>query len=448
MLQGLEEGPDDGLLVHKSPKLQMIDDPKVVITQYAVSAVVIIYFLFNIFQNFGYMKLETPYGSTNMWAGGYDASNDAGLCLAAGNYDFTYSDAWTYYDNKCRQFTYGEDRAQARGRRFLYTDLRPGHRVDVHGLRRRRDRLPNVSTVKTENYFVPGVENIEISVEHGFTAVQRGVSKLMPKTTVWKKSGDWEGKQDDDDEESFNEKKPFAMTLKEMLKLAGVDSIDAPNHAGAVAGSVGVPTYRMTGMVIELQIDYTNKIPGLLRRERVHRAGVDRQGPDRLGRPGRRHRLHGARDAVGGERGRQLRDLRVLLVRRQDRRRRHGRDRPLRLLLPHGRRDPAPRVLGPRRHRRRVRRVLAAGREVRGLRRRPARRTRTASTTPSRRAASGPRTGRTARAGTRTTSPRRVTPGPSPGASEPSNSPRARATTFNSSRRSEAPGPRSSVGGP
>ena len=97
------------VLVHKSPKLQMIDDPKVVITQYAVSAVVIIYFLFNIFQNFGYMKLESPYGSTNMWAGGYNASNDAGLCEPTNleKYDFKYSDGWEYYDNKCRQFTYG-----------------------------------------------------------------------------------------------------------------------------------------------------------------------------------------------------------------------------------------------------------------------------------------------------------------------------------------------------
>ena len=41
----------------------------------------IVYFLFNIFQNFGYWKLETPYGSTNMWAEGYDASNDAAVAL-------------------------------------------------------------------------------------------------------------------------------------------------------------------------------------------------------------------------------------------------------------------------------------------------------------------------------------------------------------------------------
>ena len=52
------------------------------------------------------------------------------------------------------------------------------------------------------------------------------------------------------------------MKLKDLLKLAGVNSIDALNYAGAVADSEGVPAYRMTGMVIELQIDYTNKIPG------------------------------------------------------------------------------------------------------------------------------------------------------------------------------------------
>ena len=248
------------MLVHKSPKLQMIDDPKVVITQYVVSAVVIVYFLFNIFQNFGYWKLETPYGSTNMWAEGYDASNDAGLCSRLADYDFVYSPTWTYENNKCRQFTYGEVMRKLEDGGFYiqtyvsdtvstYTDCAE----DGAGCR-------NVSSVST-NYFVPGVDDIEIFVEHGFTAVQRGVSKLMPKTTVWKKSGDWKDTKNKE-EESFSEEKPFKMKLRDLLKLAGVDSIDAPNYAGAVADSEGTPAYRMTGMVIELQIDYTNKIPG------------------------------------------------------------------------------------------------------------------------------------------------------------------------------------------
>ena len=248
------------VLVHKSPKLQMIDDPRVVITQYVVSAVVIIYFLFNIFQNFGYWKLETPYGSTNMWAEGYDSSNDAGLCSRLADYDFMYSPTWTYYDNKCRQFTYGEVMRKLEDGGFYiqtyvsdtvstYTDCAE----DGAGCR-------NVSSVST-NYFVPGVDDIEIFVEHGFTAVQRGVSKLMPKTTVWKESGDWKDDKNKP-EESFDEKNPFKMKLTDLLKLAGIDSIDAPNYAGAVAASEGTPAFRMTGMVIELQIDYTNKIPG------------------------------------------------------------------------------------------------------------------------------------------------------------------------------------------
>ena len=50
------------------------------------------------------------------------------------------------------------------------------------------------------------------------------------------------------------------MTLQEMLELAGVNSLDDPNYAAG--GEQGVATYRMTGMVLELQIDYTNKITG------------------------------------------------------------------------------------------------------------------------------------------------------------------------------------------
>ena len=252
------------VLVHKSPKLQMIDDPKVVITQYVVSAVVIVYFLFNIFQNFGYWKLETPYGSTNMWAEGYDASNDAAVALCEpsnlANYDFRYDETWTYYNNKCKQFTpYEVSRKLESGGFYIQTYVQDTVSKyedcgeDLLGCR--------TKTTDWDNYFVPGVDDIEIFVEHGFTAVQRGVSKLMPKTTVWKKSGDWKDDKNKE-EESFNERKPFKMKLKDLLKLAGIDSIDAPNHAGAVADSVGTPKYRMTGMVIELQIDYTNKIPG------------------------------------------------------------------------------------------------------------------------------------------------------------------------------------------
>ena len=269
------------MLVHKSPKLQMIDDPKVVATQWAFNALVIAYFFINIFGAFGYMKVETPFGSTNMWAEGYDASNDAGLCSKLADYDFKYSDTWTYYDNKCRQFTYGEVMRKLEDGGFYiqtyvsdtvstYTDCAE----DGAGCR-------NVSSVST-NYFVPGVDDIEISVEHGFTAVQRGVSKLMPRTTVWKKTKgkpDWSYKdlwghpihepEDacrdadiDTDNCRFNEDRPFSMKLKDLLKLAGVDSLDAGNADATVATSEGLPKFRMTGLVIELQIDYTNKIPG------------------------------------------------------------------------------------------------------------------------------------------------------------------------------------------
>ena len=248
------------VLVHKSPKLQMIDDPKVVITQYVVSAAVIVYFLFNIFQNFGYWKLETPYGSTNMWAEGYDASNDAGLCSRLADYDFVYSPTWTYENNKCRQFTYGEVMRKLEDGGFYIQTYVSDTVSTYEDCAEDGTGCQNVSSVST-NYFVPGVDDIEIFVEHGFTAVQRGVSKLMPKTTVWKKSGDWNDPKNKE-EESFSEKKPFKMKLKDLLPLAGIDSLDADNYAGAVAESVGTPAFRMTGMVIELQIDYTNKIPG------------------------------------------------------------------------------------------------------------------------------------------------------------------------------------------
>ena len=256
------------VLVHKSPKLQMIDDPKVVATQYVVSAVVIVYFLVNIFGNFGYMKLETPFGSTNMWAGGYDFANDAGLCEPSRleGYDYVWaSPNWEYKNNKCRQFSQWEiERKLEDGGFYIQTYV---HKDTVWKHENCADDATGCryANKTTENYFVPGVENIQVSVEHGFTAVQRGKSKLMPKTTVWKKTKgkpDYtkDGATEDDAEYKVSEDKPFAMTLQEMLELAGVNSLDDPNYAAG--GEAGVATYRMTGMVLELQIDYTNKITG------------------------------------------------------------------------------------------------------------------------------------------------------------------------------------------
>lgn len=248
------------VLVHKSPKLQMIDDPRVVIASLAVKAAVLVFFLANIFYNYGYWKIEAPYGSTNIWGQGYDGTKDARLCSRLGECDFIYDASWTYDDNRCKHFTKGEVmRKLPAGGFYIQTHVQEWVSTysncgeDALGCR-------NI-TRPQKNYFVPGVEDVEIFVEHGFTAVQRGVSKHLPKTTVWRESGAWIGKEDSEAEKSFGEGEVFKMKLKDLLHLAGIDSLDAKNDGGAtVAESVGLPAYRLTGMTIELQIDYTNKV--------------------------------------------------------------------------------------------------------------------------------------------------------------------------------------------
>jgi hypothetical protein len=177
-----------------------------------------------------------------------------------GEYDFIYDASWTYDDNRCKHFTKGEImRKLPAGGFYIQTHVQEWVSTysncgeDALGCR-------NI-TRPQKNYFVPGVEDVEIFVEHGFTAVQRGVSKHLPKTTVWKESGDWIGKEDKDAEKSFGEGKVFKMKLKDLLHLAGIDSLDAKNDGGAtVTESEGLPAYRLTGMTLELQIDYTNKV--------------------------------------------------------------------------------------------------------------------------------------------------------------------------------------------
>ena len=261
MLQGLEEGPDDGA---RAQVAEAADDRRPESGNHAVCGECrrLIYFLFNIFQNFGYMEARDALRQHEHVGRGLRLQRTTRPLLPAGELRLRLHvfSTWTYNDNKCRQFTYGEVMRKLEDGGFYIQDLRLGHRG-------RSTRT--APTTRPDAGYVPAcrrtppcpASTTSRSSSSTASRPQQGESKLMPN------DGLEEGGRLEDDknkpEESFDEKNPFKMTLTDLLELAGIDSLDDWNYAGR--GEEGTPAFRMTGMVIELQIDYTNKIPRLLR---------------------------------------------------------------------------------------------------------------------------------------------------------------------------------------
>ena len=240
------------VLTHKSLKYQIVDDPYVVTTAWVIKLFVVGYLIYSLFWQFVYFKFEVPFGYTNIYATGYSSSNAVpdGMCDGLPQYDFVYDSTWVYNNNRCREFTYGEVmrkledggfyiQTYTQDTRGIYEDCKD----DVLGCR-------NV-TMEYGNFFVPFVDDIVIYVDHGYDAVGRDVQGNNPEGVLQNHKND--------KIKDFDEGESLRFTLTELLNAAGIDSLDALNSAGAVAESVGSPTYRMTGLTIELLISYSNK---------------------------------------------------------------------------------------------------------------------------------------------------------------------------------------------
>ena len=101
---------------HRSIKFVVIDDARVVGVALAAKAAVLVYAFLSLFTNVfghkGYMEVVVPTGAANVWAQGYASGNrsamPADMCDGGAAYDFVYDSSWSYLNNRCRPFAYGE----------------------------------------------------------------------------------------------------------------------------------------------------------------------------------------------------------------------------------------------------------------------------------------------------------------------------------------------------
>ena len=86
------------VLIHKSVKFQIIDDPRVVVVAWLIKIGVVVYVSWALFFQFKYFKIEAPLGYTNIYATGFSKENavPAGLCDGLPEYDFVYDELWSY----------------------------------------------------------------------------------------------------------------------------------------------------------------------------------------------------------------------------------------------------------------------------------------------------------------------------------------------------------------
>ena len=264
-------GLDDKFLVHKSVKFHVVDDPLVVATAAFVKLGVLAYVLWAMFDpaQRQYFAFEVPGGSTAMWkenggfpgAPGIGTEMPAGLCDADPRYDVIYSANWVYSDNTCREYNYGDvirkmDEARAIQ---LTTYIQETERswsdcLDDVGAPRPEGCLNQTST--SANYFVPHIDQTEITINHGYDAPLRGVFGTAPKTKLI----DHKGNQ----VRTFKKNGYIQLSLKDLVTFSGLGDLDRANKEAKYCIEMAncaseAPTYRMTGVVIEIQIDYDNR---------------------------------------------------------------------------------------------------------------------------------------------------------------------------------------------
>ena len=230
----------------------IIDDVRVVTVSIALKLLVVVYIVYSIFWLKNFMAIETPIGVSNVWAGGF-ASGDTsmlpkGMCNASSRFDFVYDSAWAYRDNRCRTFGYGEVIRKRENGIYVqtYTTDSWYENSGCHD----DGRECAVSSVTSSNFYVPGVDGIVFGFDHGFTTPLGYFDQRNPKALLMTEDGETKRR--------VPAGAPLSVSLSELLDLAGVGSLDDDNVAGEVAESIGTPLFRMTGLLLEINIFYTN----------------------------------------------------------------------------------------------------------------------------------------------------------------------------------------------
>jgi hypothetical protein len=256
-------GLDDKLFVHKSVKFHVVDDPVVVATAAFVKLGVLSYILWAMFDpgQRQYFAFEVPAGSTAMWTLSSSfpegiPSMPAGLCDKLPEYDILYGGGWDMLDFSCREYFYGDvvrkmDEARAiqlttvvSEKHLAWSDCLSDAGTD-HSV-----GCQNRTTTATGHYFVPHVDDAVIVIAHSYNAPISRKSGQNPRTKIKNRKGSVM--------DTVEEGENIELSLRDLLKYSGLHSLEARNKQ-AQGSATGPPTYRQSGVVIEIQINYDNR---------------------------------------------------------------------------------------------------------------------------------------------------------------------------------------------
>ena len=235
------------MCTYTTVKKAQIIDPKIALSHKAVMIGITAWILTGVFRDFNYVKTETPGMSVNPYidqAGFYDQQTK--LQAAPPWYcnnpktDYNYSATWRYENNDCVfGLTLADVMTKTESAVFITTYFQdtPSDATSAAA-----------AGLTAKNYFVPGVDQMMLWFDHS-VITSWGTKVTNPSFDVTSFGSDAVLK-------SYTRGQEVGIKLEDLLAMTGAN-LDAENVA-----SFGAPLYRITGLHVQMSIQYRNTHAG------------------------------------------------------------------------------------------------------------------------------------------------------------------------------------------
>jgi hypothetical protein len=268
------------LCTYTTAKKVKIVNAKVALFHKGMILAIIGYILANLVASFGYMKVEAPFGSTNayisdstwsttqatlkannpIYCGGGTSCSGTDCSDTNSTYDYTYSANYVYNTNYCEYdldigdvLTKGESAAfittyyQDKPAAGAYVSLHGTEYTSANGVTSTFAESNNFNGLgagnkATGNYFVPGIEEMYLNFDHTVTTSWDDTT-TNAKMTFGSKT--------------YAKGETVSIKIQDLLTEAGAD-LDSVNIGADPSGSTTGPYYRISGMHLKFEMEYSN----------------------------------------------------------------------------------------------------------------------------------------------------------------------------------------------
>lgn len=237
----------DLLLSYKTFHMVRVFDKKLFFIHYVVLISLFLAFLINtVIIGHSYQYVETPSGSLTFWAeqpSNYDdlIDKDPWYCdNSTTNYVYSYPN-WVYENNTC------SDRADFQQSGESVFNIKTYVQEVKYYVNISSDP-PTLESYDQINYFIPNVEYNIFYFTH-LLSTSSSNSYKNPKTKIVNKDGK--------EFYTFEKDQEVGLPINEWLKIADAN-LDKRNPNSGGLSTFGWPYYRMTGIFVQMNLDYTN----------------------------------------------------------------------------------------------------------------------------------------------------------------------------------------------